>query len=227
MLGEPWTFLAMFAYSLSVSAHCAGMCGPLLANSLVQKTQASAGRRWLALVQYQLGRGIAYVSAGAVCGAVGHFASSLTEWLSASQLVFSVGMGCLLVAAGIYQLVVPTKTGSGGWFYSGVMRLLRKVMGTSSEVTRSFLLGFFTVLLPCMTLTPALLAAAATHRVQDGALLMLAFYAGTVPAMMAVGAFALVRVPRWIPFRFVSALFLIVAGTLTIVRATPLHHYLH
>lgn len=52
--------------------------------------------------------------------------------------------------------------------------------------TRAFVTGLTTSLLPCGWLYVFVAAAGGTGRVRDGALLMIVFWAGTVPALLAV-----------------------------------------
>lgn len=89
---------------------------------------------------------------------------------------------------------------------------------------RDMALGLLTVLLPCMTLTPALTMAAASGSGPSGAITMLAFALGTWPVMtFASGMPNLIlsslggKTPRRL-----GAVFLLVAGFITIFRI--MHH---
>lgn len=234
---------AVFFYSLSVSAHCAGMCGPLLANSLWQQNALGSRRRWTSLVQYQVGRATSYTLAGAVCGFLGKIGPSVTASLHLGTSAFAFGLGLVLLGMGVLQLteclyaafkLKPVKLGFFRWttlakkqLDEGVFKALKPALESTPISFRSLVLGFFTVFLPCMTLSPALLTAAASGSAQTGAQFLFAFYLGTLPIMSAVGIFSVLGLPRWLPTQWISAFFLLTAGGITILRATPLHHWLH
>jgi sulfite exporter TauE/SafE len=69
-----------------------------------------------------------------------------------------------------------------GRFAAGLANVLNR---NFSEPVREFGLGAITVLLPCMTLSSAVAAAAMTGDAVRGSLVMLGFVAGTLPVMVA------------------------------------------
>jgi uncharacterized protein len=229
------TFTAMVIYSFSVSAHCAGMCGPLLVNALSKSVSEKTHSRWTSLVHYQLGRAISYTSAGALFGLIGQTGSAIADRLKLGQASFSIALGALLCAMGVVQWLSSSRN-SFQWVKAprAVSFLMKKLESvyiyfgrTVPRKWQSFVLGLLTVILPCMTLSPALVTAATTGSASQGALLLFGFYCGTLPVMWGVGVFSMLVLPRWIPLRFVSGAFLIVAGVVTILRATSLHHWMH
>lgn len=78
---------------------------------------------------------------------------------------------------------------------------------------RSAALGLATGLLPCGWLYAFVLAAVGTGSIWSGAALLLAFWLGTVPALLGIGSLAQVlgaRAQRWLPA--LSACVLLVLG---------------
>jgi sulfite exporter TauE/SafE len=88
------------------------------------------------------------------------------------------------------------------------------------QVKSSLYLGLITVFLPCMTLTPALGAAAASGSAGGGLITMLAFFLGTLPVMLVgpgLSGSVLSKLPQG-GGRKVGAIFLLLAAGITIWR---------
>jgi sulfite exporter TauE/SafE len=128
------------------------------------------------------GRLTTYATFGAVSGAIGHAFS-----LAGYQQIFSITLGTLtvfsvvLVWLGRSTRIVEPAIGRvsvrfAGWIHA---------TGLGREKTR-FLLGMANGLLPCTMVYLASLAAANTYTPWDGALFMLAFGVGTIPALLAL-----------------------------------------
>ena len=106
---------------------------------------------------------------------------------------------------------------------SSLSRFLSTTMSKVSLLPaafRDFGLGLVTVLLPCMTLTPALAAAAGSGSSLKGLLYMTAFALGTVPIMIGATYMPVViyrRVPESMA-RWLVVLFLLIAGVITFIR---------
>jgi sulfite exporter TauE/SafE len=166
-------------------AHCASMCGPLAAAGCARGGRAG-------LVRYQLGRTVAYASAGAVAGHFGRglqlFDASWTHWLfpllTASACLFAAyGMLRGARSKGLVQL------GSGPRPKSMFARL-------ASLLPRDPLpLGLVSVLLPCGLLAAALLAAIAFGSPLSGAAFMLGFALASGFAVVGTSLF-IQRVPQ-------------------------------
>ncbi len=149
---EHLPYLAALAAALAGSLHCAGMCGPL--RLLCAEVP---GARW----KYQLGRGMAYASLGALAGGIGF---SLPLWVLLPLVVLGLAASFLNLPS------LP------GWttFRRHVQRL-----GSGSP----FLLGLSSGLLPCGLLHGWLAAAAASGHPLRGALLLGMLWAGSLPAL--------------------------------------------
>jgi sulfite exporter TauE/SafE len=170
---------AAFSLGLASSAHCALMCGPLAA--CVVGPASPRG-----ITAYQLGRLGSYAALGVLAGGMG-------KMIPASVIAHLtwVGAGVLALAAlGVWR-------SEATWGGQAVGRVVRLASGWG-EARRGAALGAATALLPCGVLASAALVALATARARDGALVMGAFQAGTLPLLLAgqLGWGALVR-SRW------------------------------
>lgn len=181
-------FLAgVFGASLIGSLHCAGMCGGIAC--FVAGT-ASRGR---SLLLYHAGRLISYTALGALAGAsgaaldLGGEAAGIGRagTIVAVALVIATAAWMLARALGV-RLPVPAAKTRLGRIYASATR----VVAEADPGVRGFALGLLTALLPCGFLYLFLAAAAASGGALAGAATMAAFWAGTVPALFAVGFLA-------------------------------------
>jgi sulfite exporter TauE/SafE len=189
-------FLTGLVGSLS---HCAGMCGPFVLSQVAARLEAVPAARmheWrrlagAALVPYHLGRATTYGLLGAV-GALAAGSLPGLRWLAAGLLVAA--------AAFMVALAVPRLrtlgAGGGEWWSGRVGRLAQPLFRRPTGV-RGWLLGVALGFIPCGLLYAALAVAAASGDPLTGALGMLAFVAGTVPMLVAVGAVGHAAVVHW------------------------------
>jgi len=208
-------FLAVLSFSLVTSMHCATMCAPLVSARLGPSPKVRSGSLWL----YNAGRGISYIAAGAALGAL-HWQTA--DWFPGLGAWLSRILGGAIILASFLSLQ------SGGGRLPPIFDRLSHFTGkTIANLTRKFTrqqqylaLGLVTVFLPCMTLAPALAAAAGTSSWMGGALLMVAFYLGTLPVMV-LAPLAPGRLLGFFPRALVRPLtfvFLLLVGILTMVR---------
>lgn len=191
------------------------MCAPLVYATLGQHSSIKRSGIWL----YNFGRMLSYVGLGAILGALSATITGITS---------NVGKGIAL-ALSIFLMVWALLHMFNRLSFAQNL-LPNRLKNISSRLTgrlmqlepryRALGLGAVTVLLPCMTLTPALANAAATGSSVQGALLMFAFFLGTVPVMLFAPAVpnALLRI---VPVRFaqpLSAVFLFLTGLITFLR---------
>lgn len=193
------------------------MCAPLVAGRLGARAVPKRSGIWL----YNLGRGCAYVTAGAFLGAL---ASGLGTLSASIAVALSLALGATLISAGVLALVrgrsvqlklISSSSKAGRLIGRNLAKLRRWPLGL-----QDFMLGLVTVGLPCMTLTPALAAAMGSGSAASGAVLMSAFFAGTLPVMLLAPAVPNLLQTHVNP-RFAnvfSALFLIAAGIITVLR---------
>jgi sulfite exporter TauE/SafE len=178
--------LALFLAGLAGSlVHCIGMCGPFVLGQVIADSERTTGNygEWqrlagAALLPYHFGRLTTYTALGFVAGGATALFAATTgfAWLSAALLALAAVL-LLLQALG---LALGARSP-----WSSVVARLAAPLSSSHQPASRFALGLVLGLLPCGLLYGALAAAAGTGGVQDGALAMLAFGLGTVPALVA------------------------------------------
>jgi sulfite exporter TauE/SafE len=167
--------------------HCVGMCGPFVLGQVVADSEHARGRygEWqrlagAALLPYHLGRLTTYTALGAIAGAATALFAATTgfAWLSAALLV----LGALLMILQAIGLALGATSP-----LSRLVTRLAMPLSASRHPAGRYALGLVLGLLPCGLLYGALAAAAGTGDARDGAIAMLAFGAGTLPALIGVG----------------------------------------
>lgn len=179
----------VFVASLVGSLHCAGMCGPLVAFC-----SAGRGHGPLSLGAYHGARLVGYLVIGTVAGAVGA-AIDLGGEAAGIGRIAAVLAGVVMILSGLGTFFAPqlsawrSKRGSG----SGpgpVTRVVTRLTSRARDLGatgRSFAIGALTAFLPCGWLYAFAAAAAGTGAPLKGALVMAAFWAGTVPILFGLG----------------------------------------
>lgn len=222
--------------------HCLMMCGPFVAaTSLADGTfwggakrdAATTRRAWLFQLGYHAGRLLTYTALGAALGLLGGMGrlSSLAAPFSPGAISRYVrtGAGVFLIVTGVWLVLawashrsvrLPDPSAAvtrSRWFARTTDRLARG--GWRYSLPLGMLLG----LLPCAPLLPAEVTALASGSWTYGALVMLAFGLGTVPALAGFGAASgLVggKVRGWfVPASGAAVMLLGVATTLQGIRA--------
>ncbi len=210
--------------SLVGSLHCAGMCGGLVA--FYAGTDASSGlRRMVSHGVYNGGRLLGYLLLGTAAGAVGA-ALDVAGSLAGFQRVAMLAAGVTMIAWGIVALLQIR--GFNLFRHSGdgpLQRRIRRAFAVASRkppVVRAGTVGLLSALLPCGWLWAFVVTAAGTGSAGGGALVMAAFWAGTVPVLLAIGVGAQVfatPIRRFTPS--ITAVLLVVLGLLAIVGRPP------
>jgi hypothetical protein len=168
--------------------HCAGMCGPFVIAQVAGDPPGGGHLARLAgaaLLPYHLGRATGYAALGALAGgAAGLLSSALSRGLLALPLglaavVMLAQAGRRLPLPALLRLPLPHFRAPG---LGPASRLLHAPPGPA----RGLLLGLALSAMPCGLLYGALAGAAAAGSALAGALAMLAFAAGTAPALMGV-----------------------------------------
>lgn len=165
------------AFGMFNLAHCAAMCGPLVAAG-----SGTTGRT--GVLRYQLGRSLSYAFAGSLAG---HFGSGLSLYAAGwASWLFALltAAACLVAARGLLgprpapQLIqLGTSSRRGSWFRTLVALAPRDPL----------VLGLLSALLPCGLLAAALLAAVATGSAPAGATFMLGFATASGGAILGSG----------------------------------------
>jgi uncharacterized protein len=190
--------LSVFVAALLGSVHCAGMCGSFacLASGAGGASDATAGdpaqRRAArqSTIAYNLGRLLSYMLLGAIAGTAGAGLDQLgavagfarPAAIVAGVLLMLWGLTTLLGTLGVRlpAMAVPPALASA------IARGVRAVRAYP-PVARGLGLGVLTAALPCGWLYAFVATSAAAGSALGGALVMAAFWTGTVPMMAAVG----------------------------------------
>lgn len=177
--------------SLAGSLHCAAMCGPLACIAGGRGAPGTGRAGGTPHAAYHAGRLVAYVTLGALAGAVGARVNDIGAVTGVARAA-AVLAGALMVLwalseiAAMFGVRVPL---SGG-VPERARRLLGRAIlatGARSPVTRAAVIGLLTSLLPCGWLYAFVLTAGGTGDALTGAIVMAAFWAGTVPILLGVG----------------------------------------
>jgi len=180
------------------SLHCVGMCGGLV-SFYAGGEAASSGTRWGAHAAYHLTRLVAYTVLGASAGAFGAALDRAGAGvgmadlgaLAAASVILFWGAQKLLARAGRARLL---QIGSAPSVWRSLLRRLETAFATLAQrarqrppAIRAGMLGLSSALLPCGWLYGFVVMAAGTGSWDRGALLLGAFWVGTVPALLGLG----------------------------------------
>lgn len=213
-------FVIILSFSFFASLHCMGMCLPLVCSALGRDAAVNRPSIWL----YNLGRLVSYMAIGFSLGVFSQTMGGVSEKLS---VALSITLGAVLIVFGVAMA-------AGKHMVPVMPSVLASMIGRAPMnarrlpiYVRDVGLGLVTGLLPCMTLTPAYVAAAATGNGLRGMLLMFAFFIGTTPVMifgptLPAASFGIDRggnAPRYI-----ASAFLLIGGVLTVMRGFGIGH---
>lgn len=213
--------LTVFVASVVGSLHCIGMCGPFVA--FYSGADGSGGaRRLISHAAYSGGRLLTYAVFGVAAGAVGA-ALDVAGSLAGFQRIAAIAAGVTMILWGVLALlqlrgVRIFKHGSGKGRIAKVLRRGFSLVSDKPPVVRAGVVGLLSGFLPCGWLWAFVVTAAGTGSAIKGTAVMTAFWAGTVPALLAVGLGAqLVSAPlrRHVPT--VTALLLVGLGLYAIL----------
>lgn len=203
------------------SLHCVGMCG-----GIVGFACGSSQRPALTHATYHAGRLLAYLCLGAAAGWAGSSMDGAGELLGL-QHAAALLSGATMVGWGVWTLlkvklepkqfvalrVKPSSPGQRGMVSRAYARLYQL-----PGPTRALLLGASSGLLPCGWLYAFVASAAGQADIARGSLLMAAFWAGSLPALVGAGSVVQLvgsRLRRHLPL--VTALVLVTLGLGNIV----------
>ncbi|MEW6057614.1 MAG: sulfite exporter TauE/SafE family protein [Bdellovibrionota bacterium] len=166
--------MAVITASLLGSAHCVSMCGGLV---------MVAARDKFALGFYHLGRLLGYCALGAFSGFMGSALLGSSS-LRALSIFSSILLGCTFIFLGLRILLKrPLHIKLPSALSSSHAYLLNKASAKRGTNVGSFSLGILTALLPCGWLFTFVLAGIASQSAVSGALVLLLFWLGTLPAL--------------------------------------------
>jgi sulfite exporter TauE/SafE len=182
---DPTVLSTAFLAGLLGSGHCFAMCGGIAAGLGVM----SKGKTIFPAIQFNLARLGSYALLGLVSAALLGELSGLSQagrWLRilTAVMIFMIGLRFLFDFRG---LEIIERGGAVLW--KKVMPFALRA-GQRNDWKGRITLGACWGLLPCGLVYTLLLTAASTGRPAAGALTMLAFGAGTLPAMLGLTAAA-------------------------------------
>lgn len=182
-------FATVWLASLMGSLHCAGMCGPFVAFAVGSAPTRGANSAMPLHVAYHGGRLTTYLLLGAAAGTLGA-ALDLSGGLLGLHRLAAPLAGAMMVVFGAAVLLqefgarlpaAPLPTWLRNLVFQG-----HRVALQMRPLRRAALIGLLTTLLPCGWLYAFAFTAAGTADPWLGALVMLAFWAGTLPALTLV-----------------------------------------
>jgi uncharacterized protein len=176
--------LTALLMGLAGGPHCVAMCGAACAGI----GQSAGAGKTRAMWTFQAGRVVGYASLGGLAAA----SMQGVGWLTTQSAALRPAWTMLHVAAMLLGLVLLWQARQPVWLEGGARRLWSAVRrmapgGRSSElgVGTPLVIGALWAFLPCGLLYSALLVAALTGNVADGASVMALFALGTSVSMMA------------------------------------------
>ena len=223
-----WVLIgAVVTASVLGSMHCVGMCGPLA----LWASGAGEGNSRLAFNSslYHFGRLLTYALVGLLAGLAGQLTDAGGEVLGV-QLAAARIVGVIMVVTGVVQVINwwALRRGTTSWFatkpsnapkqsiVSKWLVSLRPRVFSLKPPARALTTGLLTALLPCGWLYLFALFAAGTGSWLTGSVVMIAFWLGSVPALVAVVMSTKLLTGRLRQFVPVAvALMMIVAGGFT------------
>lgn len=171
-------FSAAILLGLLGSLHCVGMCGPIAL--VVPIRTRSKGKRLFAALLYNFGRVLSYALLGLLFGAMGWSVS-----IAGPQRYLTIGMGVVLILYVIFTYIFKSKFTLISddllpikWIRSKLAALMQ-----NGSLKNVLFIGFLNGFLPCGLVYMAIAGAIASGSMMGGALFMIAFGLGTIPAM--------------------------------------------
>ncbi|MGB0833039.1 MAG: sulfite exporter TauE/SafE family protein [Psychrobium sp.] len=188
-----YDFWAALVVGLLSAGHCFGMCGGVVgafSSNIPLHHRMSKAHRIQYVLSYNIGRIASYMLAGAFIGySVSFFAlksSSVLYWL---QFV----AGLMLVLIGLYLLGVGNAVRKteliGKHLWPHIAPFANKFIPFRSPLS-AMPFGLVWGWLPCGLVYSTLTWSAASGSALNGALIMLGFGLGTLPAMISMGFFS-------------------------------------
>ena len=179
---------AAFVAGFFGSSHCLGMCGAVV----VLLEHGGFESQWPRRLAYNGGRLGFYALLGAVAGAGGGVLTSIAG-VNTGLIVLRLIAGMLVLAIAINLLFNWSATrfleAAGSRIWQKLAPLARHVLPARS-IPAALAAGFIWGALPCGLVYSAVALGATSGSAAGGAATMLAFWLGTLPAMLLAGASA-------------------------------------
>ena len=185
------TFISAFFVGLFSTLHCVGMCGGIIGALTFSLPEKIRNNRWRLIPYvsaYNFGRITSYTLAGAIAGSIGENIIAVAP--QNGHLVLQLFASVLMLGIGFYL---------AGWFpaFAKIEHLGKPIWKKLEPISQklipvknpghAYVFGLVWGWLPCGLVYTALIWASTASSAKDGALLMLAFGAGTLPTVMIAG----------------------------------------
>jgi hypothetical protein len=222
------TFGTAIVVGLLSSSHCIGMCGGIVA-ALNPAVSGDLGARpqslFLYHLLYNLGRLASYILVGLAAGALGGemLANSAAGKLLAAAFMIALG---LYLANWWRGLALLEKAGQLLW--RRIQPLTRKLLPVRNP-RQALLLGLLWGWLPCGLVYAVVAWSLTAGSALEGALLMLGFGIGTLPAMLVAGN-AMHYLRHWVrsqAVRTVAGVTIIAFGVYSAISGLTQAHHVH
>ncbi len=216
-----YTLSLALILGLFSTLHCIGMCGGII--GALSYAAAASGRSLSQMVfAYNAGRITSYTLAGALIALAAAWLSQL--WLL--RLLLQLAATLLILLIGLHiggwfpRLAMLERLGLPIWHH---LAPLAHALHPIQRLRTAFLYGVVWGWLPCGLVYSVLLTAMALDSPTQGALYLLAFGLGTLPAMAVTGIFAgtLQHLTRHPAVRRGVAISIILLGLLSLWYAIP------
>ncbi len=213
------TYVTAFLVGLLGGVHCLTMCGGLVSSLTLGLDPRRRRDPWRLLplqLGYNLGRVAGYGLAGALAGGLGAILLQLDSLQLVARGLYALA-GVVMVLLGLYlgdwwrQLAQVERLGLLLW--RRLQPLTRRWLPVR-RLDQALAIGLIWAWIPCGLVYSVLITAVATGSPRDGALVMLAFGAGTLPNLLGIGLLAgaaarLAEQRRW---RQTAGLFIVGCG---------------
>lgn len=182
-----------FVTALLGSGHCLGMCGPLVAALSLSSPELRAPRVGVAFhLLYSAGRIVTYTAIG---GLVGWFGSALayTQNLVVVTAVALILSDLFIIVVGLATAGALSRLNVMGLNFPAPTALITALvtrLAVLPPALRALPVGLLMGFLPCGFLYAMFIAAAQSADALTGAVTMLAFGLGSVPALLLFGSTA-------------------------------------
>ncbi|HDY86027.1 hypothetical protein LCGC14_0793690 [marine sediment metagenome] len=184
------SYIAAFLLGLFSTVHCIAMCGSVigaLTLSLPKEIRENQSKMFPYVLNYNLGRLFSYGSAGAIVGLLSSPLVNINghQVLQYLSLVVMIAMG-LYLAGWFPKFARMERMGAPIWRW--LQPIGQKLLPVRTR-SQALFLGVIWGWLPCGLVYSALAVAATAGDPVKASLVMLAFGAGTLPAVMGAGLF--------------------------------------
>jgi sulfite exporter TauE/SafE len=169
------------------STHCVGMCAGISGLFAVNASIATVRQQLPFAFTYNIGRVLTYALLGIIVGSFGSVIVKASPAMAGSIRVLS---GVIIILVGLkiaidLRVLNPIER-MGGTLWARIAPLAQSLVPVTS-LPRALGLGIVWGWLPCGLVYSVLLIAATSGKSTDGALIMVAFGIGTMPAMLMTG----------------------------------------